>query len=33
MSGVSTLLDDSVVEYAVKQLKQIGKDTLLVRKL
>lgn len=33
MACVSKLLEDSVVEYAIKNLKKIGKDALLGRKL
>lgn len=33
MGGVSKLLEDDVVEYAIKHLKKIGKDALLGRKL
>ncbi len=33
MPSVSKLLDDSVVAYAKKNLKKIGKDVLLMRKL
>ncbi len=33
MACVSKLLEDYVVEYATKSLKEIGKDALLARKL